>query len=288
VTLLRVLTLNVGSLLEPHWEARRHEVVAWLDRLNPDIVCFQELWQSASAPNTLDWILSHQPAGRWHHVFGGYWPNWWPSDTTLEFGSAVLSRWPIDHHELVPLPIDPSPAESHDAWRTQFELLHARTAGIDVFSTHLAPAPAQAYHRVRQVVFVDKTVRRLSDPAALMPPVVCGDFNAEPQSDEIRFLSALHVVDGRSVFYQEAWQAAGRTDPGYTHDWRNNEMAAPFNVHPKRLDYIFVGDPFIRERGAGLVLHADLAAHEALTGIHASDHFGVVADIRWPTRPQSP
>ena len=285
MTTLRILTLNIGSLLEPGWDRRRHEIVAWLDHLDPDIVCFQEVWRSATEPCSLDWILERQPVGRWHHVFGGFWPCWWYQDPTLEFGSAVLSRWPIDAHHLVPLPTDPDPAENWDSWRFEMEILHARTAGIDVFSTHLTPPPAQAYWRVRQVIALDAIVRELSDRSATMPPIICGDFNAEPLSDEIRFLSALHVVDGRSVFYQDAWQAAGRTDAGYTHDWRNNPNAEPFNVHPKRLDYIFVGDPFIREGGAGLVLHADLAAHQALTGIHASDHFGVIADIRWPKRP---
>src|SRR5690349_4716082 len=41
---LRVAQLNAGSLLEPGWEQRRHEIVAWLDRLDPDVVCLQEIW----------------------------------------------------------------------------------------------------------------------------------------------------------------------------------------------------------------------------------------------------
>ena len=41
------------------------------------------------------------------------------------------------------------------------ELLHVRTRGVDVFSTHLAPPPEQAYHRVTQVLAIDD-----SDPRA--------------------------------------------------------------------------------------------------------------------------
>jgi endonuclease/exonuclease/phosphatase family metal-dependent hydrolase len=56
-------------------------------------------------------------------------------------------------------------------------------------------------------------------------------------------------------------------------------------VHRKRIDYVFVGDPFQRRGGAGRVLAARLAFHEPLTGPLASDHAGLVVDIVWPDRP---
>ena len=42
-----------------------------------------------------------------------------------------------------------------------------------------------------------------------MPPILCGDFNAEPDSDEIRFLCSLTALDGRTTFFQDAWRVAG-------------------------------------------------------------------------------
>lgn len=39
---LRVVTLNAASLVEPGWPERRRELLAWLDRLDPDLVCLQE------------------------------------------------------------------------------------------------------------------------------------------------------------------------------------------------------------------------------------------------------
>jgi endonuclease/exonuclease/phosphatase family metal-dependent hydrolase len=285
---LRVLQLNVGSLLEPHWDRRRHEILAWLDRLDPDVVCLEEIWEDGRTENTATWLVRHAPADRWYHVFGGHSlpETVWP-DASLRFGSAVLSRWPIDAHHVELLPPDgPFP----------WELLHARTAGLDVFAVHLAAAPVQGPGRVRQVVAIDDAVRRLSDPVSVapavyggppresMPPIVCGDFNAEPDSDEIRFLCSLHAIDGRSTFYQDAWRMAGE-GPGYTQDWRTNPIAAGMNINRKRIDYVFVGDPFLRAGGAGRVLRAELACHEPLTGILASDHVGVVVDVVWPQRP---
>jgi endonuclease/exonuclease/phosphatase family metal-dependent hydrolase len=117
-----------------------------------------------------------------------------------------------------------------------------------------------------------------------MPPILCGDFNAEPDSDEIRFLCSLAAFDGRTAFFQDAWRVAG-DGPGYTQGWRVNPIAKALNVHRKRIDYVFVGDPFLRRDGAGRVVAAELAFHEPLTGTLASDHAGLVVDIAWPDRP---
>jgi len=280
---LRVVTLNAASLLEPGWDERRHETLAWLDHLDADIVCLQEVWRDGAGHDTAAWLVDHTPPGRWHWVFGGVpFPRALWDDPSLLFGSAILSRWPIDEHHLDALPADDHhPDPMH---RLGFELLHARTNGIDVFSTHLAPPTDQAYQRVHQVRFIDQRIKALRDPDAALPPILCGDFNAEPDSDEIRFLGALATIEGRSTFYQEAWRATAQTDPGFTWDGRTNPIAATMHLPPQRIDYVFVGDPFGRPDGAGLIVHAELAFHRPLTGVLASDHYGVLAELRWPQR----
>lgn len=290
---LRVVQLNAGSLLEPGWDERRHEIVAWIDQLRPDVVCLQEMWQSPTDANTAGWIAEHAD-GTWHWAFGGaaFGPRLWP-DPGLHFGSAILSRWPIDEHahHLLPVAEDDDPFVNDVPWA----LFHAHTAGLDVFSTHLASAPHHGFHRVRQVRAIDdliKAARVTADSSTArgprrtsMPAILCGDFNAEPDSDEIRFLSSLAVIDGRSTFYQDSWRVAGDGGPGYTQDWRTNPIAAALNVHRKRIDYVFVGDPFQRAGDAGRVLGAVVVFDEALTGTLASDHAGLAVDIVWPGRP---
>jgi endonuclease/exonuclease/phosphatase family metal-dependent hydrolase len=290
---LRVVQLNAGSLLEPDWSDRRVEIVAWLEHLQPDVVCLQEIWLDASTPSTAAWIVDQMPAVGWNWHFEGrpFGADLWP-DPDLRFGSAVLSRWPIDGSAYHPLPVgdDGDPIVAGVPW----ELLHVRTAGLDVFSCHLAAAPRDSQHRRQQVLAIDElvtaargdqdtapTLGRLRDG---MPPILCGDFNAEPDSDEIRFLCSLTGLDGRTAFYQDAWRVAG-DGPGYTQDWRTNPIARAANVHRKRIDYVFVGDPFMRRGGAGRILSARLAFHEPRTGTLASDHAGLVVDVVWPDRP---
>ena len=291
---LRVVQLNAGSLLEPDWAHRRHEVVAWLEHLDPDVVCLQEIHESDQNQNTAGWIVEHL-TGTWHWAFGGhpFHEAFWP-DASLLFGSAILSRWSIDETHCFRLPV----AEDTDltVQRVPWELFHARTAGLDVFSTHLAAAPHQSNHRQLQVRAIDEHIRSArGDRDAPVPfgqrrphapAILCGDFNAEPDSDEIRFLSGLTVIDGRTTFLQDAWRVAGDGGPGYTQDWRDNPIAAGLNVHRKRIDYVFVGDPFLREGHAGRVLAAEVVFDEPRTGVLASDHRGLVVDIAWPQRPQ--
>lgn len=285
---LRVVTLNAGTLLEPDWPARRLEVATWLDELDPDVVCLQEAWRDGDGPCSIEPVVESTHAD-WHWTFGGFpFPPEYGAPEALHFGSTILSRWPLDHEALLALPVDDAPAVPDPAYRMRMELLHVVTAGAHLFSTHLAPPPAQAYHRVRQVVAIDQAIRAsVAERPSTLPSILCGDFNAEPDSDEIRFLSSLATVDGASTYHQDAWRVTAQTDPGFTGDPRRNPLCAALHVPPKRLDYVFVGDPWGRG-GAGVVRRAALAFHETRTGILASDHFGLVVDVAWPDKPPRP
>lgn len=295
---LRVVQLNIGSFIEDDWQNRRQEIVAWLDHLQPDVVCLQEVWQSDTSENTAGWVAdrlaSHTVGdGQWHWAFGGFDLTPFLPDTSLRFGSAVLSRWPIEHSEVWRLPV--TDEASKLVATIPWELFHARTAGLDFFSTHLAAAPTDGLHRIVQVQAIDEHIKRIrgdQDEVRFgsnregMPVILCGDFNAEPDSDEIRFLTSLTALGGRTTFYQDAWRIAGADDPGYTQDWRENPTAAELNVHRKRIDYVFVGDAFKREGSAGRVLDVEIVFNSKLTGVMASDHWGLRVDVLWPGRPR--
>jgi len=292
------MTLNVGSLFEPDWETRRHEVLAQILQADADIVCLQEVWQERSDEGTSHWITDHlRLAGaEYHHVFGGHpWGSRAERNPLFRFGSAVLSRWPIDESNLWALPVADDPTDPLPA-SMPWELLHARTAGADVFSTHLAPAPTHGRHRRLQVLEIDSRIRSIRQETDVptagerrrgLPAILTGDFNAEPDSDEIRFLKGLTVMDDRTTFFQDAWAVAGDGGPGYTSDWRTHPLSDALNIHRKRIDYIFVGDPFRRSGNAGRVLGCRVVANEPITGVQGSDHMGLLAEIEWPSRPPS-
>ncbi len=308
---LRVLTLTTWNAVGP-WPERAAETAAWLDLLAPDIACFQEVVRAplgAEAPRAtaaswegaeVDWLdpdgagldaflsglgaasgdTSLHPAldataGGWHLAFAGL-----SLGDGLEVGVAVASRRPIDVEDRAELP--------HEEGATPFgasnPMLHVRTAGIDVVTAHLAAPPRFAALRQRQVVALDDFVASAAGPNAAMPPVVVFDGNAHPDADAIRFLTGLTTLVGRSTYYQEAWRVAGGDGPGTTWSARNPHTAAN-GAHDGRIDYVFVGDHWGRDDAAGRIESARVVCDRPLTTTLASEHYGLMAEVTWPTRP---
>lgn len=265
---LRVLTLNLWNLAGD-WRRRRSAVVSWVRRLAPDVLCLQEVIDDGAGRNTARWLaaeLGDYPGVAFAGVPvpGG--------DGTTQFGPAILSRWAIDTRASFPLPNSPGPTDIERV------LLHARTGGLDVFSTHLTSLAESGALRERQCVEIDRVVRSCADPSSPLPPVLAGDFNADPDSTEIRFLCGLTSLDGRSTYWQDAWRVAGPSwsSPGWTWDNRNVFAAADFEPD-RRIDYVFVG--WRRPGGAGQVESCRVVCDRAVDGVFPSDHFGVLAEI---------
>ena len=272
---LRVLTLNIWNL-SGGWRGRRAEIVRWLDRLSPDVVCLQEVVELADGRNQARWLAGAAGTGDapYHLAYG---PAHVAEAEGWSFGNAVLSRWPIESAEVSALPYEPKPGEE------QRVLLHARTNGLDVFCTHLNWQYADGALREQQVGAIDRVVAGRADPASPLPPILAGDFNAEPDSTEMRFLLGLTSLGGRSTYFQDAWRVAGNGGPGWTWDNRN-PFAAAEHEPDRRIDYVLVG--WRRPDGAGRVEAARVTCDRSLTGTQASDHYGLAADLAtgasWP------
>jgi len=150
---------------------------------------------------------------------------------------------------------------------------------LSLTTTHLNWKLHQSDTRVRQVGTLAEHVLRLR-PRGGFPPIVVGDFNAEPDSDEIRFMRGLHAMGDRGVYFNDAWLVAGdpAADPqGAT--WSNRNPYARTAFEPnRRIDYIFTGYP--REDGVGLVEHCRVVCNDEHQGVWPSDHFGLYAELR--------
>lgn len=255
------MTLNIWNLSGP-WRQRREEIVAWLGLVRADVVCLQEVLESPDGRNQARWLAERAGPG-YEVAYAG---------ATLgehRFGNAVLSRWPIDATATGPLPQSAAPDD------TERVILHARTHGLDLFCTHLAWRLDDGAVRERQVRALSDFVSAAADPSAAVPPIVAGDMNAVGDSAEMRYLTGLGSIDGRSVCFIDAWDVAGGGRPGNTWDNRN-PFAFAEREPSRRIDRILVA----WRPGSGIwVSRADLVCDVSLTGTFASDHFGVVADI---------
>jgi endonuclease/exonuclease/phosphatase family metal-dependent hydrolase len=258
---LRVMTLNIWNV-SGDWGRRRHAILSVLRETEPDIVCLQEVVANDRG-NQAEWLAAELGGGT-QCAFGGS-PL---AAAEGRFGNAILSRWPIEATATGELPYEPSEAE------TQRVVVHARTGGVDVFSTHLAWQLHDAALRERQVRAVTAFVAERADSAAAVGPVLAGDFNAEPDSTAIRYLCGLTSLDGTSTYFQDAWRLAGDRGPGLT--WsRRNDHAAEDNEPDRRLDYVFSW--FRGRSGAGRPLDCRVVADAPVDGVWPSDHFGVLA-----------
>lgn len=118
-------------------------------------------------------------------------------------------------------------------------------------------------------------------------PVVTGDFNAWPDSDEIRLFGGYKTspaVPGQ--VFLDAWEYADPTAPWATWDPANAHVGP--HSPAVRIDYVHVGPP--GPGGLGHVRSVRRAGDAPVDGVWPSDHAAVVADLSLPravrTRPE--
>jgi endonuclease/exonuclease/phosphatase family metal-dependent hydrolase len=266
---LRLVTLNIWNRMGP-WDERRVLIRDGLAALAPDVVGMQEVLrlvtdeydenQAQQIVGELGWNVAY---GRGHELTPG-----------LAFGNAVASPHPIVTHETIPLP----GGDDSDQQRSVLHAVVSTPIGeVHAFVTHLNWKLHEGRVRVAQVRFLAARIaERVPVASGAFPPVLMGDMNAEPDSDEMRFLRGLAVLEGESVYFADCWALAGDGGPGYTFS-PDNTYAREVHEPPRRLDYVYVRGPDKHRRGQPLA--ARVVFDEPADGVFASDHYGVVAEV---------
>ncbi len=262
---LRCLTLNIWGGEPPL--ARRMELIAeGIAAIAPDVIGLQEVQnrpdlpdQAASLASALGMTSVWAPAIAFR---GGH------------EGLAILSRLPIVAHESEPLP--------HATNEESRILLSAAVAvptmdPVWVHVTHLNYRLGHGRQREDQVMAIEAAVARRPDS---VPQVVLGDFNARPESDEMRWLCGLTTLGGRRTLFQDAWARRHPGVPGWTWAAANPYTHALGFLQPdRRLDYIFVTPE--RRDGRGRILDCRIVLDRpGADGVWPSDHFGLFAEVQ--------
>jgi endonuclease/exonuclease/phosphatase family metal-dependent hydrolase len=157
--------------------------------------------------------------------------------------------------------------------------VHARVEApggtLPLFTTHLTYGQGRSQVRTAQVRELAAFVAGHAADCAY-PPVVTGDLNAEPGSDELRLLGGVLTTPAvPDLVLIDAWRWADPGDPGFTWDHRNGYQAETV-LPDSRIDYILAGLP---RQGRGKVRSAGLAGTAPVEGVWPSDHFAVIADL---------
>mgnify|MGYP000163779322 CR=1 FL=1 len=261
---LRFVTLNLWAQNGP-WPARAAAVRAELLAQAPDIVGLQEVLGFAGGKNQLDELCAPLPAELYPHRAHG--PACSLADArsgARSLGNALLSRFPILAQHNIALP-NPRRRETR---ALLCALIAAPTGQLPVFVTHLDWQLDGSHARCLQVRFIADHIdaqldlwaaaARVQPDTVVLPPILAGDFNAEPQSDEIRFLTGHHALAGpdgqppRGVYFSDCYARGpvaaepdcgdGPGAPGATFA-RRNRFATLAREPDRRLDYIFAALP---------------------------------------------
>lgn len=272
---LRLVTINFWGN-EPVVDRRLALAVRQLRELAPDVIGMQEVrpLDGRNGTTTADVIARElgmtavfEQTLQWaDDAFA-------PGHPGGQEGLAIVSRLPVVEHRAMELP-EARPTER----RILLSACVDTPAGqVWCHTTHLHWRLNDGLARERQVVAIDEALRAVSTDN---PQLVCGDFNATPQHDEIRFLRGETTLAGRRTHYQDAYARIHPDAPGHT--WcAQNEFTRKLRSLDvdRRIDYVFVTTR--QKDGRGTILGADVCLTDRdASGDCCSDHYGVYADVQ--------
>ena len=242
-----VVTLNLWN--DQHdWPKRLNVILAEMRRIQPDVLCLQEVLQNPNLRNQAETLGDSLGCHVQFATVDG-------PERPKRYGNAILTP----HRVLVGESRNLAPTNDHRAVAHVRLEWHGRT--IDAYSTHLHHTAEGALIRAMQIrhllAYVDST-------RGDGPTVIAGDFNCELGSPEMNLVTTRHL----DVFHA-AHPKASRTEAA-TYNER-------FGVDPGAIDHIFV------ERKAVSRL-TPLACDVIFRtvgpdSVWASDHFGLVAKL---------
>lgn len=153
---LRIITYNVWKGFEDAPE-RHTAFIEWMKAQNPDIVALQEL-----KGYTKEQLQSQ--ANEWGHAYSTL------LETKTDYHIGLTSSQPIKTLET-----------NQDMMA--HGLLHCKTAGMDLFVTHLSPFTYKK--RQDEVTFIAEEIASISNESIIL----LGDFNALSPKDSIWYAS---------------------------------------------------------------------------------------------------
>jgi endonuclease/exonuclease/phosphatase family metal-dependent hydrolase len=260
VDTLKVMSWNLWWKFENYLE-RQDLIFSEIKKLKPDIMCLQEVWEEEdeSQAEKIASLLEYDHVYAKSFDFDG-----------VAFGNAIISKYPIKDHTVSYMPAEPEFDEKR-------LLLHAeilyKEFNVDVMCTHLNYKYEHQHIREDQVQYIMEYISKIKKRK--FPVILCGDFNADPNSDEIRLITGHKKSIGQTVL-RDAWVITNPTDQGFT--WSNKNSYAKKTLEcDRRIDYIFVGKAGIK--GIGHPLLSFLVGTEENNNVFPSDHFGIMTHL---------
>ncbi len=266
---IRILTWNVrfdGLFSRPA------PFLRVLRAIDPDVICFQEVW-SHTARQAADQVSLAIPDAVWHGAH------------TTE--GLIVSRFPFLESQSID--------EAGNYWALVDLPDDAYGVDLSVVSAH-PPCCEQEERRQEQLDAVAAWLRELKRPGGRdvpfgTPTVVAGDMNLVGGSEQLATLLQGRIKDEErhGPSFRPDWDETSLRDADPRHaggrvnyTWRGPE--GPFS--PGKLDYVVYSDSVL-EQGNAFVLATERLSSDVLERyglrasdtVEASDHLPVVVDL---------
>jgi endonuclease/exonuclease/phosphatase family metal-dependent hydrolase len=211
-----VLSYNIHAGKDARQHPNLDRVAAVIDSLDADIVLLQEVDRGTERSGSVDQVAELERITGLHGAFA----------KSLDFqggdyGIAMLSRWPIEESETVPLPTDPHADRGVKMYEPRVAIhavLSAPAGPLHVVGTHLGAESVSTFRDQEAQALLQHLREHVS---ADDPLVVGGDFNSTPDSD---------VHSRFSAAFEDSWEACGSGN-GYTY---------PADSASRRIDYVYL------------------------------------------------
>lgn len=232
---LRFATFNIHHGASPDDQLDLERIATVIKSMNVDVIGLQEVdrfWPRSDFVDQPQWLSRR--LGMWK----AYGANLIlppddeaeePGDLNREYGTLILSKWPIVHQRNIALPKFPE-GEQRGLMRTSI----ATPLGLITFAnTHLQ------HNNAEERQLQAETIVDMMGPRS-RKTILVGDFNAEAGTAEIDTIDSL---------FDDAWAQAG-DGPGYTYDTLDPSV---------RIDYVW-SSPDLEVTAAQVVTDDPLAS----------------------------
>ncbi len=241
---MKILTLNTWQECGP-WRERWEIIFAGLEKMKPDIIGFQEVFNPS-------WAEEIQKRT-------GYPALVFPEEPA---GLLILSRFPVLQWECLTMKTR-SPTETYFRY-VLFVKLKTEKGPLAVFNTHWSWQLTDSSVRQKQAKeFLEFVGQKAGDATSL----AMGDFNSTAGTPEIRKL--------KEAGWGDAFAALHPQTSGFTWDNANHYAFASKHAMPdRRIDYILTrrSSEILGRPETAQVVYSEPAA----AGCFASDHYGVL------------
>lgn len=228
---VRIVTWNVWGRYGKDWKRRQEGIENELLNVAPDVVCLVEAWRmgETTQPEAIAKRL-----GSSHHCFVGDWEQEdWVS------GVGVVSRWSMSEPVRRPLRDE----DGNGVGEAMHVVLDGDRGPIQLFIAMLDYPLSASALRQQQTKELGRFVSESASGRYLT--LICGDFNAGPDSDELRMLTGRSAATEPGLVFYDAWELAGDGTPGST--WSNRNPLAAMGLYPdRRFDYVLSAWPRAR------------------------------------------